>query len=142
MDNLTSLIKTEIKKQYKSVRQFSKSVGIPQSTIISALRKGIGGTAFDSVLKICDVLNIKLSVNSQIYIDQQNRELIEAFSKLDAKGKHAVETVCQVELLRCLDRPIVVGLAAAYSGLEHQTLVDSDSQKDAVDALRAIKENQ
>lgn len=139
MENLTALIKTEIKKQYKSVRQFSKSVGIPQSTIISALRKGIGGTAFDSVLKICDVLNIKLSVNSDIFIDRQNRELIEAFSKLDSKGKHTVETVCQVELLRCLNKPIVVGLAAAYGGQEKQSALDSESQKEAVESLRAIK---
>lgn len=139
MENLTSLIKTEIKKQYKSVRQFSKSVGIPQSTIISALRKGIGGTAFDSVLKICDVLNIKLSVNSEIFIDKQNRELIEAFSKLDSNGKHTVETVCQVELLRCLNKPIVVGLAAAYGGQQTNTNVDVDNQKTALESLRAIK---
>jgi len=106
MDNLTTLIKTEIKRQYKSVRQFSQSVDIPQSTIISALRKGIGGTAFDSVVKMCDILNIKLAVNSTVYLDQEKRELLEAFSELDEKGKHSVESICKVELLRCRNIPI------------------------------------
>ncbi len=106
MDNLTTLIKTEIKRQYKSVRQFSQCVDIPQSTIISALRKGIGGTAFESVVKMCDILNIKLAVNSTVYLDKEKRELLETFSELDDKGKHAVETMCKVELLRCKNIPI------------------------------------
>ena len=60
MDELTMTIKNEIKRQYKSVRQFSAAIGIPQSTIISALRKGMGGTAFDTVVKMCSALGIKL----------------------------------------------------------------------------------
>ena len=39
MNELTSLIKTEIKKQFRSVRQFSMYIGVPQSTIITALQK-------------------------------------------------------------------------------------------------------
>ncbi len=100
MDNLTLLIKTEIKKQYKSVRQFSQAVDIPQSTIISALRKGIGGTAFESVLKMCDVLNIKLDVNSNVCIDREKRQLLEQFTQLDEAGKNAVKAVSAVELCR------------------------------------------
>ena len=106
MDNLTLLIKTEIKKQYKSVSQFSQCVDIPQSTIISALRKGIGGTAFDSVVKMCDVLNIKLDVNSHVCIDREKRELLEEFSQLDENGRHAVKALCRVELLRNKNIPI------------------------------------
>ena len=106
MDDLTTLIKMEIKRQYKSVRHFSQCVDIPQSTIISALRKGIGGTAFDSVVKMCEVLNIKLSLNSSVYMDKEKRELLENFSQLDEKGKHAVGTMCKVELMRCKDIPI------------------------------------
>ena len=108
MDNLTLLIKSEIKRQYKSVRQFSQCVDMPQSTIISALRKGIGGTAFESVVKMCDVLNIKLDVNSHVCIDREKRELLEQFSQLDEAGRHAVKTVCLVELLRTKDIPIPV----------------------------------
>ena len=44
MDNLTKIVRTEISRQYKSVRQFSFAVDIPLSTINSALHNGIGGT--------------------------------------------------------------------------------------------------
>ena len=138
MDNLTALIKTEIKRQYKSVRQFSMCVDIPQSTIISALRKGIGGTAFESVVKMCDVLNIKLAVNSQVYLDREKREMLEAFSDLDEKGKHTVETVCQVELMRCKNQPIQ-GFAASFGGKHYSEEIDENEQSSAADALRDIK---
>ena len=58
MDELTKLIKTEIKKQFRSVRQFSMYIGVPQSTIVTALQKGIGGTSFETIMHICDVLDI------------------------------------------------------------------------------------
>jgi len=141
MDNLTTLIKTEIKRQYKSVRQFSQSVDIPQSTIISALRKGIGGTAFDSVVKMCDILNIKLAVNSTVYLDQEKRELLEAFSELDEKGKHSVESICKVELLRCRNIPIESLLPDT-----HKTVMVNDeiyptmTPDSAVALVRSIKE--
>ena len=71
MDEFTMLIKNEIKRQHKSVRQFAAAIDIPQSTIISALRKGIGGTSFDTVVKICTSLGIKLSMNSGIFMDKE-----------------------------------------------------------------------
>lgn len=123
MDNLTTLIKSEIKRQYKSVRQFSQCVDIPQSTIISALRKGIGGTAFDSVVKMCEVLGIKLAVNSSVYLDEEKRELLEAFSELDEKGRHTVRTMCKVELMRCRNIPIDVQTKDV-----HKTVMASDNQ--------------
>ena len=61
MDKITQLIKTEIKKQYKSVHKFSKASGIPYSTLSNALSKGIGGTSYETVIKICQMLNIKPS---------------------------------------------------------------------------------
>ena len=47
MDNLTRIVKTEISRQYKSVRQFAFAVNIPLSTINSALHNGIGGSSFE-----------------------------------------------------------------------------------------------
>ena len=52
MDNLTRIVKTEISRQYKSVRQFAFAVNIPLSTINSALHNGIGGSSFDTVVQI------------------------------------------------------------------------------------------
>ena len=106
MDNLTLLIKKEIKRQYKSVRCFSQAAGIPQSTIISALRKGIGGTAFDSVAKMCDLLGIKLDLDSNVSIDKEKMELLENFAQLDEKGRHAVSSMCLGELMMVKNIPI------------------------------------
>ena len=58
MDNLTLLIKTEIKKQYKSVRQFAIEMEIPYSTLVTALDRGIEGMAYGTVIRMCDKLNL------------------------------------------------------------------------------------
>ena len=60
MENLTELIASEIKKQYKSVRRFAMHIGIPQTTLFSVLKNGISGTAFDTVVKICQTLGINV----------------------------------------------------------------------------------
>ena len=112
MDEFTMLIKSEIKRQYKSVRQFAAAIDVPQSTIISAIRKGIGGTAFDTVIKMCNALGIKLSVNSGVFMDKEKTELLEYFGELDDRGKYTVRAVCNVELLRCRNVPVTSVVAA------------------------------
>lgn len=104
MDELTKLIKKEIKRQFRSVRQFSMYIGVPQSTIVTALQKGIGGTSFETIMKICDVLDIKLVAgDSPVFLDGENRTLLERYSRLDAEGKKAVRAVTEIELLRVAD---------------------------------------
>ena len=41
MDNLTTIVREEIARQYRSVRQFAFAVGVPLSTINSALHNGV-----------------------------------------------------------------------------------------------------
>lgn len=113
MDELTALIKSEIKRQHKSVRRFSEVIKIPQSTIISSLKKGVSGTAFDTVIKMCNALDIKLSVNNGVFMDKEKSELLSAFSELDEIGKHTVRTVCSVETLRCKNIPVMTIVNAA-----------------------------
>ncbi|MBR2021163.1 MAG: helix-turn-helix transcriptional regulator [Clostridia bacterium] len=120
MDELTMTIKSEIKRQYKSVRQFALAIDVPQSTIISAMRKGIGGTSFDTVVRMCSVLGIKLSVNSGVFMDKDKTELLEVFSELDERGKNTVKSVCSVELLRCRNIP-VMNVVAALDKLQSQS---------------------
>ncbi len=104
MDELTKLIKTEIKKQFRSVRQFSMYIGVPQSTIVTALQKGIGGTSFETIMHICEVLDIKLvSGDNPVFMDGEKRELLERYARLDAEGKKAVRALAAVELLRVTD---------------------------------------
>lgn len=104
MDELTLLIKKEIKRQFRSVRQFSMYIGVPQSTIVTALQKGIGGTSFETIMKICEVLDIKLvSGDSPVFMDGEKRELLERYARLDAAGKKAVRALAAIELLRVAD---------------------------------------
>ena len=104
MDELTKLIKTEIKKQFRSVRQFSMYIGVPQSTIVTALQKGIGGTSFETIMHICDVLDIKpVAGENVVFMYGEKRELLERYSRLDAEGKRAVRAVTAIELLRVAD---------------------------------------
>ena len=112
MDELTMTVKSEIKRKYKSVRQFAAAIGIPQSTIISGLRKGVGGMAFDTVVKMCTALGIKLSMNSGVFMDKEKSELLEYFGELDDRGRYTVRAVCNVELLRCRNVPVTSVVAA------------------------------
>ena len=102
MDLLTMAIKNEIRTQYRSVRKFSIAVGIPQSTIVSALHNGIGGTSYDTVLKICRKLSINLFEYSPLYnTSHKGMSLITAYSQLDEKGRYVVDAILDVELERC-----------------------------------------
>ena len=111
MDELTRLIKTEIKKQFRSVRQFSMYIGVPQSTIVTALQKGIGGTSFETIMQICEVLDIKpVPGDNTVFLDGEKRELLNRYARLDEGGKKAVRAVAAMEFMRVTD-------AAAYETL-------------------------
>lgn len=61
MDGKAAFIKEQIKKQYKSVRQFAMAVNMPYSTIAAALDKGdkgIDAMAYATVISICEHLDI------------------------------------------------------------------------------------
>ena len=102
MDSFTTLIKNEIKAQYKTVSKFSETTGIPYSTLSNALAKGIGGTSYDTVVKICQTLGIKQSHDSDIVLF--NSEFADIYSKLTELDEQGVHTVCAVlnaEYNRC-----------------------------------------
>ena len=77
MDNLTKIIREEIDKQYKSVRQFAFAVGVPLSTVNSALHNGVGGSSFDTVLRLCRVLGIK-ALGDDAAVDEQVAQALAA----------------------------------------------------------------
>ena len=52
------ILKKEILRQYRSVRQFAMEMGIPYSTIVTALERGIEGMAYGTVIKMCDKLSL------------------------------------------------------------------------------------
>lgn len=102
MDSITLLIRDEIKRQYKSVKKFSDASGIPYSTLSNALAKGIGGTSYDTVLKICKLLNLKQVYDADLTIfNDRFYEICSMLSELDEQGVHTVKTVLTIEHNRC-----------------------------------------
>ncbi len=104
MDSITTLIKNEIKSQYKNIRRFSEASGIPYSTLSNALTKGVGGTSYDTVVKICRLLNIKQSCDDVIlHFNGEFYDIYQKLTKLDEQGVHTIRTVLNVEYNRCLN---------------------------------------
>ncbi len=107
MDELTQLIKKEIKRQYRSVRQFSMAIGVPQSTIVTALQKGIGGTSFSTIMNICKVLDIKPVLGEKgLFLDRESRTLLSRYIQLDERGKQTVRALTEIEALRASGDPL------------------------------------
>ena len=104
MDNLTKIVRSEIARQYKSVRQFAFAVNIPLSTINSALHNGIGGSSFDTVVQICRALGIKaISEDAAFYLTEETQKLLSQYSQLDDYGRHTIASVMKVEYDRCTE---------------------------------------
>ena len=102
MDNLTQIVRAEIARQYRSVRQFAFAVDIPLSTINSALNNGIGGSSYDTVVQICQKLGIKTLIrDSETYLTDETERLVMQYGKLDKYGRHTIASVMQVEYDRC-----------------------------------------
>ncbi|MFR3566451.1 MAG: hypothetical protein ACLTUR_00565 [Paraclostridium sordellii] len=89
--NKTNKLKQLILNKYGSIREFSRIVQIPSTTLTSALDKGIGGMAVDRVIKICDILNIDIKTFDPL--DQDN----EIFSKKDDLDKNKVNSFKSVK---------------------------------------------
>lgn len=103
MSNLSELVKTEIKRQYKSIYRFSEVTGIPYSTLSHAISKGFGGTAYETVLKICNTLNIRQVYSEDVLmINERFGYMLEKLARLDERGINTLEAVLQVEYNRCV----------------------------------------
>ncbi len=118
MDSITILIRDEIKRQYKSVKKFSEVSGIPYSTLSNALSKGVGGTSYDTVIKICKLLNLKQVYDADLTIfNDQFYEICSMLSKLDVKGVHAVKSILTLEYNRCANAEDSSPIVKPFNGL-------------------------
>ena len=108
------ILKKEILRQYRSVRQFAIEMNIPYSTLVTALERGIEGMVYGTVIRMCDRLSLNpvdfsslerdASISEQLLenrvmqnyvkLNQQGRdrilELMDDFSQIEkyrAKGK-------------------------------------------------------
>lgn len=103
LKNITKLIRSEIKKQYKSLRQFSEKSGIPYSTLSNALSKGIGGTSYETVIKICNLLNLKqvYDANPTVF-NERYYELYSMLTVLDEDAVQNIKAILKAEYERCI----------------------------------------
>lgn len=116
LDSITLLIRDEIKKQYGSIKKFSDKSGIPYSTLSNALSKGIGGTSYDTVVKICKLLNIKQVFDENVgMFNKQFYEIYSMISALDEQGLHTVQTILSVEYSRCKEKGS--SIVKSYNGI-------------------------
>ena len=118
MDSITILIRDEIKRQYKSVKKFSEVSGIPYSTLSNALTKGVGGKSYDTVIRICKLLNLKQVYDADLTIfNDQFYEICSMLSKLDSKGVHAVKSILTLEYTRCSNAENSSPVVKPFNGL-------------------------
>lgn len=95
--NKTEKLKSLIIDKYGSIREFSKVIGIPSTTLTSALDKGIGGMAVDRVIKICEELHIDIKTFDSLHeqtstppISLKEQRLLRSFNKLNDLGQDKV----------------------------------------------------
>lgn len=144
MDELSMLIKKSIKSKYGSTRAFSEELGIPQTTIVSSIKNGVGGTSFSTVCKMCNALDIKL-ING-IYparVTEGAKDLIIKMANLDEKGLHTVATILEMEYTRCKNEEAAVNKAVETARREielknNSTDDDSLSTEDVKSLLKSF----
>ena len=118
MDTITLLIRDEIKRQYKSVKKFSEISGIPYSTLSNALSKGVGGTSYDTVLKICKLLNLKQVYDADLTMfNDRFFEICSMLAELDEQGVHTVKAILTLEYNRCINATTPTPVVKPFNGL-------------------------
>ncbi|MBQ8092729.1 MAG: hypothetical protein IJ242_04045 [Clostridia bacterium] len=117
MNNLTELIKKEIKKQYGSLKRFAAETGISFGTINTAIHKDIGGSSFDFVMKICKDLGIKQIFDDDInQVSSRYYNMVKKLEMIDEQGIATIETIIDVEVERCKNRENK-GTVKRYNGV-------------------------
>jgi repressor LexA len=80
-------IKQLIKDNGYNIKSFAQKIGIPYSTLLSALNGSIGGMSIDTVIKICTGLNITIDdlqncdniMRHKIKLNEQEKRLVIAY---------------------------------------------------------------
>ncbi len=90
------ILKKEILKQYRSVRQFALEMGIPYSTLVTALERGIEGMAYGTVIKMCDKLSLNpvdftsLERDASLGAQLLENRVMQYYVKLNQSGREKV----------------------------------------------------
>lgn len=107
-------IKNLIKENGYNIKSFALAIGVPYSTLLTMLNGSIGGAAVETVIKICDKLNIPVenlrnenftvpAITPMRYTNDE-RELIKKYRQLDADGKQRIENQLNFEVEQLKDK--------------------------------------
>jgi len=89
-------LKKEILRQYRSVRQFALEMGIPYSTLVTALERGIEGMAYGTVIRMCDKLSLNpvdfssLERDASLGAQLLENRVMQYYVKLNQTGRDKV----------------------------------------------------
>lgn len=87
------ILKKEILKQYRSVRQFAIEMNIPYSTLVTALERGIEGMAYGTVIRMCDKLSLNpvdftsLERDTSLGAQLLENRVMQYYFKMNAEGR-------------------------------------------------------
>ena len=90
------ILKKEILSQYRSVRQFAMEMGIPYSTLVTALERGIEGMAYGTVIKMCDKLSLNpvdfssLERDASLGAQLLENHVLQYYVKLNQTGRDKI----------------------------------------------------
>ena len=90
------ILKKEILRQYRSVRQFALEMSIPYSTLVTALERGIEGMAYGTVIKMCDKLNLNpvefyyLERDKSLGAQLLENRVMQNYVKLNQEGRDKI----------------------------------------------------
>lgn len=90
------ILKKEILRQYRSVRQFAMEMGIPYSTLVTALERGIEGMAYGTVIKMCDKLSLNpvdfssLERDTSLGAQLLENRVMQYYVKLNQSGRDKI----------------------------------------------------
>ncbi len=90
------ILKKEILRQYRSVRQFALEMKIPYSTLVTALDRGVDGMAYGTVIRICDKLHLNpvdfstLDSSASLSALLLENRVMQYYVKLNQEGRDKV----------------------------------------------------
>ena len=89
------ILKREILRQYRSVRQFAMEMNIPYSTLVTALERGIEGMAYGTVIKMCDKLSLNpvdfsLERDASLGARLLENRVMQNYVKLNQEGRDKI----------------------------------------------------
>jgi hypothetical protein len=126
----------------KSVMAFAKEIGVPYTTIKGMLTRGVDGASVQTVIKVCNGLNIDIeslmtekfdvlkgpanSQQNEISLSEKEIKMIKKYRLLDQRGQQAVDDTLGREL--------------SYILRDNNMVEMSEIASDAIDTIDKIAE--